>query len=90
MTPTLLTKYAEKIDNEFCLRCGMDKVKPYGGCSSWGTHYKRHLWSKPKDVEFYSISESLIEYYRYDLPKTIALDGYLRQKAGLNPESERK
>lgn len=33
-------------EKPMCYRCGVSKVKGFweGGCSSWGTYYKRHIW----------------------------------------------
>jgi hypothetical protein len=36
-----------KKQKPYCLRCGIDKTKGFyeGGCSNWGTYYKRHIWN---------------------------------------------
>lgn len=37
----------------FCMRCGVDKKKGFweGGCSSWGTYYKTHVWNNSKKIQ---------------------------------------
>jgi len=43
-----VTKIKLSLMGKYCLRCGKTKFERSGGCSAWGTFWKRHLYDKTK------------------------------------------
>lgn len=73
-TTPMTSKTGEK---PFCLRCGREKIKGFyeGGCSAWGSSWKRHLWH----IDITPIQETEKKTYTNEEWEKIA------DKSGLNP-----